>query len=125
MSQLSSDPHLIYPIVMILFTNLISISYAVFATRPELFHGGAEIKNVMFYGNFHNMEEGEYVSNLKELMYDGDEVYNAIAKDTFYLGKTIDRKFKLIRKSFNAFLIGIILSVFAFIACHVLFEGLI
>jgi hypothetical protein len=126
MSQLSNDPHLIYPIIMILFTNLISITFAVFATRPELIHGNNQkTKNLMFYGNFQGMEEDEYVSNITNLMNEGDELYKTIAKDTYHLGKTIDRKFKLLRKSFNIFLIGIILSVIAFIACHALFGGLI
>ena len=125
MNQLGTDPHLIYPVIMMLFTNLTSIAYAVFATRPELFHGNAEVKNLMFYGNFYDMKESEYVKNITDLMNEGDELYKTIAKDTYYLGKTIDRKFKLIRKSFNIFLIGIILSVLAFIACHALFGGLV
>lgn len=125
MNQLGTDPHLIYPVMMMLFTNLASIAYAVFATRPELFHGNAEVKNLMFYGNFYDMKESEYVKNITDLMNEGDELYKTIAKDTYYLGKTIDRKFKLIRKSFNIFLIGIVLSVLAFIACHALFGGLV
>ncbi len=72
MSQLSNDPHLIYPIIMILFTNLISITFAVFATRPELIHGNNEkTKNLMFYGNFQDMDEDEYVSNITNLMNEG------------------------------------------------------
>lgn len=125
MSQLGTDPHLIYPVVMILFTNLASMAFAIFATRPELLHGNAEACNLMFYGNFHHMDEGEYVERVTNLMNNGDEVYEAIAKDTYYLGKTIDRKFKLIRTSFNIFLIGITLSVIAFIVCHSLFNGLV
>ena len=125
MSQLSNDPHLIYPIVMILITNLASITFAIFATRPELVHGKSGAKNLMFYGNFQDMDEEEYVSNVTNLMNEGDELYKTIAKDTYHLGKTIDRKFKLLRKSFNIFLIGIILSVIAFIGCHALFGGLI
>jgi hypothetical protein len=125
MSQLSSDPHLIYPIIMILITNLTSIAYAIFATRPELVHGKNEAKNLMFYGNFQDMDESEYVSNITNLINEGDELYKTIAKDTYYLGKTINRKFKLLRKSFNIFLIGIILSVIAFISCHALFGNLI
>jgi len=35
----------------------------------------------------------------------------------------MDRKFNLLRKSFNVFLIGIILSVVAFLLCHLLFGG--
>lgn len=124
MSQLDADPHLIFPVVMILVTNLISITYAIFATRPELVHGDKGARNLMFYGNFQDMEEAEYVDNIIQLMNQGDELYKTIAKDTFYLGKTIDRKFKLLRKSFNVFLVGIIMSVMGFIACHVFFGGL-
>jgi hypothetical protein len=109
MSQLSADPHLIYPVIMILFTNLTSIAFAIFATRPELVHGKSEAKNIMFYGNFQDMEEEEYVDSVTNLMNEGDELYKTIAKDTYHLGKTIDCKFKLLRKSFNIFLIGIIL----------------
>ena len=122
-SQMDNDPHLIYPVIMILITNLISIAFAIFATRPELAHGDRTINNLLFYGNFNEMEEAEYTEQLTSLMYKGDELYNAIAKDTFYLGKTIDKKFKLLRKSFHVFLIGIILSVVGFIACHVFFAG--
>ncbi|WP_272023053.1 Pycsar system effector family protein [Olleya namhaensis] len=124
MSQLDADPHLIFPVVMILVTNLISITYAIFATRPELVHGDKGARNLMFYGNFQDMEEAEYVDSITQLMNQGDELYKTIAKDTFYLGKTIDRKFKLLRKSFNVFLVGIIMSVMGFIACHVFFGGL-
>lgn len=124
MSQLDADPHLIFPVVMILVTNLISITYAIFATRPELVHGDKGARNLMFYGNFQDMEEAEYVGSITQLMNQGDELYKTIAKDTFYLGKTIDRKFKLLRKSFNVFLVGIIMSVMGFIACHVFFGGL-
>jgi len=50
MGLLNTDPHLIYAIVMMLGTNLISISYAIFETRPELVHGRKEDGNLMFYG---------------------------------------------------------------------------
>lgn len=121
LSQLDKDPHLIFPAVMMLLTNLISIAYAVFATRPELVHGDRSVNNLLFYGNFHEMTEEDYTQQLTSLIYKGDELYETIAKDTFYLGKTIDRKFKLLRKSFHVFLIGIVLSVLGFIACHIMF----
>lgn len=120
LSQLDKDPHLIYPAVLLLLTNLISIAYAVLATRPELKHGDREINNLMFYGNFFEMGEKEYIEKITDLMDSGDEVYNVIAKDTFYLGRTIEKKFKLLRNSFTIFLIGIVLSVVAFIVCHTL-----
>ncbi len=128
LSQLDKDPHLIYPSILILITNLTSITYAIFATRPELQHGknnsssvGEVGENLMFYGNFSGMQEVEYIDGLAALMSQGDELYKVIAKDTYYLGKVMDRKYKFLRISFNIFLIGIITSVLAFIFCHLFF----
>lgn len=123
LSQLDKDPHLIYPAAMMLITNLISIAYAVFATRPELSHGDRSVNNLLFYGNFNEMNEADYTEQLTALIYKGDELYKTIAKDTFHLGRVIDKKFKLLRKSFHVFLIGIVLSVTAFILCHVMFGS--
>ncbi|WP_158974826.1 Pycsar system effector family protein [Cellulophaga sp. L1A9] len=123
--QLDKDPHLIYPVVMMLLTNIISIAFAIFATRPELKHGEKHTNNLLFYGNFNTMNEEEYVTQMTGLMYKGDELYETIAKDTYHLGKTIDQKFRLLRKSFHVFLIGIILSVIAFILCHLLFGTMV
>ncbi|WP_394750825.1 Pycsar system effector family protein [Spongiimicrobium salis] len=123
LNQLDTDPHLIYPVILILGTNLISIAYAVLSTRPELTHGETRANNLLFYGNFHEMKEQDYVDQLMGLMNEGDELYTVIAKDAYHLGKTMNRKFKLLRRSFTIFLVGIILSVLAFIMCHLLFSG--
>ena len=124
LKELQTDPHLIFPAVIMLVTNLSSIAYAIFATRPELLHGDIKSGNLLFYGNFHEMEENEYVESISALMYQGDELYKTIAKDTFYLGKFIEKRYTFLRKSFNIFLVGIIIAVTAFVMCHVLFSGL-
>lgn len=72
LNQISTDPHLIYAILLMLITNLASITYAVFATRPELTHGNEKTKNIMFYGNFSKMKEEEYVSEISNIMNQGD-----------------------------------------------------
>ena len=125
MDELKTDKHLIYPIIIMLATNILSMAYAIFATRPELKHGGRKSGNLMFYGNFFNMKEDDYVDGVMELIYKGDDLYKTIAKDTYYLGKIIDKQFKYLRKSFNIFLAGIILAVVAFVMCHVFFAGII
>ncbi len=122
LTQLDEDPHLIFPAVMMLLTNLISIGYAVFATRPELSHGQKSASNLLFYGNFSALNEEVYTEQLVSLMYKGDELYKTIAKDTYYLGKVMDDKFKLLRVSFHVFFIGIVCSVIGFVACHLMFE---
>lgn len=125
MNQLDEDPHLVYPSVMILITNLLSIAYAILATRPDRTHGkestNSSSSNLMFYGNFVNMDEDQYVTELTSLIHREDDLYKVIAKDSYNLGMRLKIKFKLLRISFNVFLGGIILSVLAFIICHVFF----
>lgn len=129
MNELDTDPHLIYPVVMLLFTNLISIAYAVLATRPDLSHGKIDITSrerrsagLLFYGNFQEMDEEEYVSGMQGLIYGGDDLYDAISRDIYQLGKRLKVKFGFLRKAFNVFAVGIVLSVLAFIACHMFFA---
>jgi hypothetical protein len=128
MNQMKDDPHLIVPVIMMLLTNLISIVLAVFATRPDFTHGQSEksvsyTSNPMFFGNFYKMSETDYLSQMRALMYGGDQLYDAISKDTYHLGCNINRKFGLLRKSFNVFVIGITASVLMFIICHVFFGS--
>lgn len=124
LAQLQQDPHLIVPAIMILVTNLISITYAILATRPEPKHGNDSTANLLYFGNFREMGEKEYLDQLTDLIYKGDDLYRSIALDTYYLGLSIDRKHGYLRKSFNVFLIGLILSVIGFIICHVFFSDL-
>lgn len=124
LAQLEKDPHLIFPAIMILITNLISITYAILATRPEPKHGSRQTSNLLYFGNFNDLTESDYTDKLTNLMYQGDELYKTIALDTYYLGKSIGIKHSYLRKSFNVFLIGLILSVLGFIICHVFFSNL-
>ncbi len=123
MNELDSDPHLVYPVIMILITNLASIAYAVLATRPDLTHGDArEGAGLLFYGNFNDLDEETYVAGMQKLIYSGDALYDAISRDIYNLGKRLKIKFGYLRKSFNIFTVGLVLSVLAFIICHVFFT---
>lgn len=128
MNQLETDPHLLVPVIMILITNLTSIVQAIIATRPDKVHGGHQYGkqddtdvNLLFYGNFNELSRDEYVGQMNELINNGDKLYDSIAEDIYYLGKNLNRKFKYLRLSFNTFMIGIVLSVAAFVLCHAFF----
>ena len=129
LNKIYEDPHLIVPIVMLLTTNLVSIVYAILATRPDLDHGGItdppSPHHLLFYGNFHSMKEGQYVDGMNDLMNNADELYNSLGKDIFYLGKNLKKKFTNLRRSFNVFMYGLISSVIVFLGCHMLFEFLL
>ncbi|GAB4232297.1 MAG: hypothetical protein Tsb0034_05000 [Ekhidna sp.] len=126
--QIETDPHLIIPVIMILITNIVSIVYAILSTRPDKTHGAISTKNkdnLLFYGNFQHLSEEDYVREINDIMNSSQDLYDEISRDIYHLGKNLQRKFGLLRKSFNYFMYGIIASVAVFLICHLFFGNLL
>lgn len=60
------------------------------------------------------MELEEYEWALQELVKDKDYVYSSLTKDLYYLGIVLNRKYKILRITYNIFMIGMIISVISF-----------
>ncbi|WP_421919875.1 Pycsar system effector family protein [Marinifilum sp.] len=115
-------PHFIIPCMILLIVCLITITYSVMATRPIVTDGKfseEDVKqkrvNLLFFGNFHNMDLGVYSRALKGMMTDYDELYDSLIKDQYYLGKVLGKKYRFLRISYTIFMYGLIFSVAAFI----------
>jgi hypothetical protein len=94
---------------------------AVIATRPNVTRGkfskndvDQKRVNLLFFGNFHQMKLEEYEWAIKELLKDKDYVYSSLTKDLYFLGLVLNRKYKILRWTYTIFIIGIVVSVFAF-----------
>ena len=61
------------------------------------------------------MDLSEYDWALKELVKDKDYVYSSLTKDLYYLGVVLNKKYKILRITYNIFMIGMIISVISFI----------
>jgi HD superfamily phosphodiesterase len=116
-----SNQYLITPTIIFVVFTLISIILSVLATRPNVTEGKFTKKdvedkkvNLLFFGNFHKMSLTEFEWAIGELMKDKDYLYNSMTKDLYFLGKVLDRKYKLLRLTYTVFMIGIIVSVIAF-----------
>lgn len=48
-------------------------------------------------------------------MSDRKYLYNSLSRDLYYLGKVLDRKYKLLRITYIMFMIGTVITVIAFI----------
>ena len=94
---------------------------SVLATRPNVTEGKFSKKdvedkkvNLLFFGNFHKMSLPEFEWAIGELMKDKDYLYSSMTKDLYFLGKVLNRKYKILRITYLVFMIGIIVSVLAF-----------
>jgi len=113
---------------MLVGSCLLTIVYAVLATRPNISSGKFttdDIKkkktNLLFFGNFHGMELENYEWGVKEMMKDADFLYSSIIKDIYFNGKVLARKYKLLRISYSIFMYGFVASILAFLISMLIF----
>lgn len=116
------NAHLIIPTFIMLISSVITIVFAILSTRPKVTTGvftrediEAKKINLLFFGNFYKMPLHEYEWAMNEMMKDKDYLYGTMIKDLYFLGIVLERKYRLLRVAYNLFMIGIIITVLAFI----------
>ena len=125
-SRFAEMPQIILPTLIFMLSSLITIVFAILSTRPNISPGRftkEDIKdkkvNLLFFGNFYNMNLEEYDWALGEMMKDDDYLYSTMIKDQFALGKVLAKKYKLLRIAYNIFMYGLIVSVLAYVVSFV------
>ena len=115
-------PSLLVPSAVLLVTSLVSIIYAVLCARPRVSSNPVSLEdvrdnrtNILFFGNFVNMEENDYVEGMIDLMREPDRIYYNMTRDIYGLGKVLHRKFRLLRVSYTVFMIGLVLTVSSYV----------
>lgn len=123
------NAHLVLPTFVMMLSSVITIISAILATRPKVTKGvfsrqDIEDKkvNLLFFGNFYKMPLAEYQWAMEEMLKNGDYMYNTMIKDLYYLGIVLEKKYRLLRHSYNIFMIGIISTVIAFVLA---FKGVL
>lgn len=117
-----SNAHLVLPTFTLLLFSVISIIFAILATRPKI-NSSAYLPsdleqrriNLLFFGNFHQIPHDDYQLAMKQMMADREYLYESLIKDLYYLGKVLHRKYRLLHITYNVFMIGIVTSVIAFV----------
>jgi len=110
------------PVAIMLFTSIFSIVFAILSIQPDSTHGKftkEEIKNkqgnLLFFGNYHDMDYADYEWGIFEMLSDQDYLYSTMIRDIYYLGKTLNKKYRNIRLSLGIFMFGFIAAVVAFV----------
>jgi len=127
-STLRENQNLIIPTIILLTANVGTIIFSVLATRPKISDGRFTREdvtnrsvNLLYFGSFYKMNFREFDEGFKEMMEDRDFLYGTLSKDTYWQGRVLGRKFRLLRISYTIFLYGIVAAVFAFLAAVIFF----
>ncbi|MGL5236119.1 MAG: Pycsar system effector family protein [Empedobacter falsenii] len=115
------NEYLLLPSIVMLLSSVVSIIFAILATKPNVTYESfneEDVKNkkvnLLFFGNFYQMSLDAYDDAMQELMKDRDYVYTSLTRDLYYLGKVLERKYRLLSITYTIFMIGTILSVLTF-----------
>jgi len=116
------NAHLVIPTFIMLMSSVVTIIFAILSTRPKVTKGVFTKKdiddrntNLLFFGNFYKMPLKDYQWAMNEMMKDREYLYNSLIKDLYFLGIVLEKKYRLLRIAYTIFMIGIVLSVIAFV----------
>lgn len=117
-----ANKHLMIPTLVLILFSVASIIGSILSTRPNVTSGEftrEQLKNkevnVLFFGNFHKMPFDQFEWAMNEILKDQSLVYDSLTKDLYLLGIVLNRKYRLLRITYNIFMVGIIFSVLSFI----------
>jgi predicted metal-dependent HD superfamily phosphohydrolase len=129
LGRLEYYPHLAIPALLLALVCVLTIIFAVLATRPNVTGGRfteddirQKKTNLLFFGNFYKMELDEYNWAMNELLKDKEYIYGSMIKDVYFLGVVLARKYRYLRISYSIFMFGLVISLLAF-GIAVLFYG--
>lgn len=121
-TKIEEHPLILIPTLMLVFTCLVTIIFAILATRPSVARGTFTAEdihqrktNLLFFGNFHRSDLDSYEWGMREMMKDSDYLYSSMIKDIYFLGKVVARKYQLLRLSYTIFMFGFVASMIGFI----------
>ncbi len=120
--RIAGLPLLVLPTSVLLLGCLIALVYAVLAARPRVSSRALTLEdinrndaNILFFGNFVNLSEADFVEGMRDLMLTPDHLYINMVRDLYGLGQVLKKKFHLLRISYTVFMIALILGVGGFV----------
>ncbi|MEI9955478.1 MAG: Pycsar system effector family protein [Ferruginibacter sp.] len=120
--KLDETNYFTYPTFLLLIVSVLTIVVCILATRPSIPNGvftkeDVEQKktNLLFFGNFFKMSLEDYSDGMQKMMKDKDFLYGTLTKDVYSQGVVLGKKYQLLRKAYNIFMVGLSLSILCYI----------
>jgi len=127
--KLDSNPWLLIPTAVILTGTLVSIVYAILAilaARPRVSRAPITLQdlehskgNILFFGDFANLGEGDFLEGMRKLIEDQYAVYDEMILNIYELGCVLNKKFALLWVAYTAFMLNLVLGVLSFIGTFI------
>jgi len=124
--KLDSNPWLLIPTTIFLLGTLVSMVYAILAARPRVSSDPITLAdlehsrgNILFFGDFTNLQEEDFVEGMDDLMEDRAVLYETMIRNLYGLGCVLKKKFALLQVAYTAFMLALVLGVLSFIGVFI------
>jgi hypothetical protein len=124
--KLDANPWLLIPSTLFLVGTLVSVVFAILAARPRVSSAPITLDdlrhsegNILFFGNFANMSEDDFVEGMIDLMGNKSVIYESMIRNIYGLGSVLKKKFALLKVAYTAFMVALILGVSSFITVFI------
>lgn len=128
--KIETSAFLTLPAFILLTVSLITIIVSILATRPHIPQGvfsQADVDkktiNLLFFGNFYKMSLEDYTDAMVKVMSDSEFLYDNLIRDVYFQGVVLGKKYRLLRIAYNIFMVGLSISVVAFIVATARANG--
>ncbi len=109
---------------ILIICSMLSMIFALFSMLPYRYFGVSYIKSgykgTLYAENFAKLSLDEFKAEFERIMLKGQNIYDEMIYDLYFLGKSIVRKQKLLLISVIIFLIGLVSAI-----TYTLINGLV
>ena len=124
--RIASNSWMMVPALILTIGCMVSLGYAIFASRPRILttiiNKEMVIRNeaeILFFGNFVNMSAAEFQDTMNELLTRRDLLYDNMTRNLYFMGKVLDRKYRLLKYSYTVFFMTLSMAVVFFIGMFI------
>jgi hypothetical protein len=128
--RIATNSWMMIPALILTLGCMISLGYAIFASRPRIITSDISKEMVMnneaeilFFGNFVNMSAAEFQSTMNELLTQRNLLYDNMTRNLYFMGKVLERKYRLLQYSYTVFFMTFSMAVIFFIGMFIGMAG--
>ncbi len=106
---LSTNPKLIVPTSLLVLVCLLTITFAIMATKPAVKANkkiDSENMDLLFFGHYTKLTLDEYKEAIHGLINNKTALRDQMTANIYAQGKVLDRKYKLLKVAYTIFMYG-------------------
>ncbi|HYE28564.1 MAG TPA: Pycsar system effector family protein [Allosphingosinicella sp.] len=105
------------PLLILGGAAFLSAVFAILAIVPATRYRGTPPDNLLFFGAFTRLDEGEWTERLVERLEGDETIFRTMLHDLYQNGVVLERKkYRMLGWAYRAFLVGLTASLAAFVA---------